>query len=91
MTNNEEMEAFAAQFYPKFMEYVARRSKNIFDCEVATSTDGLKSLPALYDKDGVRKQVVVPLDLLSGGGGGSGDNSGAISDDEIDEIADLCF
>lgn len=65
ITNNEELEAFAAALFPKFMEYLATHSRNIFDCEVATSMDGIKTMPALYDKDGVRKQVVAPQSLLT--------------------------
>lgn len=63
--NNQEFEALCARFLPKFSEYLQRHSKNIFSCELATSLDGINSMPALYDKDGVRKQVVAPLSLLT--------------------------
>lgn len=64
-TDNEELEALAARLYPKFMEYVARHAKNIFSADLATSLDGIKTMPALYDKDGVQKQVIAPLSLLT--------------------------
>ncbi len=63
--NNTEFEALCARLLPKFNEYLARRSKNIFACELATSLDGINSLPALYDSGGVRKQVITPLKLIS--------------------------
>ena len=63
--DNETFEALCARFLPKFNEFLMRRSKNIFSCELATSLDGINSMPALYDKDGVRKQVIAPLTLLT--------------------------
>ena len=63
--DNETFEALCARFLPKFNEFLMRRSKNIFSCELATSLDGINSMPALYDKDGVRKQVIAPLALLT--------------------------
>lgn len=64
-TTNEEFEALCAALLPKFNEYLMRHSKNIFSCELATSLDGIKTMPALYDLDGVQKQVIVPLALLT--------------------------
>lgn len=64
-TTNEEFEALCAALLPKFNEYLMRHSKNIFSCELATSLDGIKSMPALYDLNGVRKQVIAPLSLLT--------------------------
>ena len=62
---NEEFEALCAALLPKFNEYLMRHSKNIFSCELATSLDGIKTMPALYDLDGVQKQVIAPLALLT--------------------------
>lgn len=64
-TTNEEFEALCAALLPKFNEYMMRHSKNIFSCELATSLDGIKTMPALYDLDGVQKQVIAPLSLLT--------------------------
>lgn len=64
-TTNEEFEALCAALLPKFNEYLMRHSKNIFSCELATSLDGIKTMPALYDLDGVQKQVIAPLTLLT--------------------------
>lgn len=64
-TTNEEFEALCAALLPKFNEYLMRHSKNIFSCELATSLDGIKTMPALYDLDGVQKQVIAPLALLT--------------------------
>lgn len=63
--NNQEFEALCARLLPKFNEYLQRHSKNIFSCELATSLDGISSMPALYSKDGVQKQVIAPLSLLT--------------------------
>lgn len=63
--NDTEFEALCAQLLPKFNEYLQRHSKNIFSCELATSLDGISTMPALYSKDGVQKQVIAPLSLLT--------------------------
>ena len=63
--SNQEFEALCARLLPKFNEYLQRHSKNIFSCELATSLDGISSMPALYSKDGVQKQVIAPLQLLT--------------------------
>ena len=63
--SNQEFEALCARLLPKFNEYLRLHSKNIFTCELATSLDGIKTMPALYDLNGVRKQVIAPLSLLT--------------------------
>lgn len=63
--SNQEFEALCARLLPKFNEYLRLHSKNIFSCEIATSLDGIKTMPALYDLNGVRKQVIAPLSLLT--------------------------
>lgn len=63
--NDTEFEALCARLLPKFNEYLQRHSKNIFSCEFATSLDGISTMPALYSKDGVQKQVIAPLSLLT--------------------------
>lgn len=64
-TTNEEFEALCAALLPKFNEYLMRHCKNIFSCELATSLEGIKTMPALYDLNGVQKQVIAPLSLLT--------------------------
>lgn len=63
--SNQEFEALCARLLPKFNEYLRLHSKNIFSCELATSLDGIKTMPALYELNGVRKQVIAPLSLLT--------------------------
>ena len=63
--NDTEFEALCARLLPKFNEYLQRHSKNIFSCELSTSLDGISTMPALYSKDGVQKQVIAPLSLLT--------------------------
>lgn len=63
--NDTEFEALCARLLPKFNEYLQRHSKNIFSCELAISLDGISTMPALYSKDGVQKQVIAPLSLLT--------------------------
>lgn len=63
--NDTEFEALCARLLPKFNEYLQRHSKNIFSCELATSLDGISTMPALYSKGGVQKQVIAPLSLLT--------------------------
>lgn len=63
--NDTEFEALCARLLPKFNEYLQRHSKNIFSCELAKSLDGISSMPALYNLNGVRKQVIAPLSLLT--------------------------
>lgn len=63
--SNQEFEALCARLLPKFNEYLRLHSKNIFSCELASSLDGIKTMPALYDLNGVRKQVIAPLSLLT--------------------------
>lgn len=65
ISNNQEFEALCARLLPKFNEYLQRHSKNIFSCELATSLDGISSMPALYSLKGVQKQVIAPLSLLT--------------------------
>ena len=65
IANNQEFEALCARLLPKFNEYLQRHSKNIFSCELATSLDGISSMPALYSLKGVQKQVIAPLSLLT--------------------------
>lgn len=66
ITNEEELKAFVTAVAPYFYKYLASQSKNIFDCEVATNIENIKTMPALYDDgNGVRKQVVAPLQLLT--------------------------
>lgn len=65
INSNQEFEALCARLLPKFNEYLRLHSKNFFSCELATSLDGIKTMPALYDLNGVRKQVIAPLSLLT--------------------------
>lgn len=70
-TQKEEWEEMAKNFYPYFCEYLRSKATPIDGIEVYAPTDYeefaqcVKSLPARYDRQGVRKTVLVPVEILS--------------------------
>ncbi len=66
-TPQMELEAFCAQLAPVFLEYLRAHGTAIDRIEVATSLDGITSLPARYSLGGVEKNVLAPLKLLRTG------------------------
>lgn len=64
-TTQRELEAFFASALPAFLEYVKAHGTSVGDIELATSLDGISSLPALYRLGGVEKTVLAPLKLLT--------------------------
>lgn len=64
-TDEQQLELLCAKFFPVFQEYLRRKSIATGDIELATSLDGIYSLPAIYDLGGVQKTVRVPVVLLT--------------------------
>ena len=65
---NSDWSSICAALMPHFNDYLARRSKNIFDCEQVNTLDHVFTVPALYDDmAGVRKQVIVPMKIFTRG------------------------
>lgn len=58
--------SICAALLPHFNDYLARRSKNVFECERVASLDHIATVPALYDDQaGTRKQVIVPMKVFT--------------------------
>lgn len=68
-SNQSELEGFYSKALPGFLEYIQKKTTSVGDVEIATTLDGVKSLPARQELGGVQKTVLVPLSLLSGDGG----------------------
>lgn len=64
-TSQMELEAFCARLAPVFLEYLRTHGTAIDRIEVATSLDGITTLPARYSLGGVEKNVLAPLKLLT--------------------------
>ena len=63
---NSDWSAICAALMPHFNDYLARRSKNVFECEQVNTLDHVSTVPALYDDQaGVRKQVIVPMKVFT--------------------------
>lgn len=63
-TDIQELEMMCARFFPVFQDYLRRHSVGSGDIELATTLDGIYSLPCIYDLGGVQKTVRVPVVLL---------------------------
>ena len=64
-TRQTEHEAFYAELMPGFLEYLGRSASDVDSIELATTLEGVNSLPARLDIGGVTKTVLVPLTLLT--------------------------
>ena len=64
-TNQRELEAFYAAALPGFLEYLRTHGTSVGDVEMATTLEGITSLPARYMLGGVEKTVLAPLSLLT--------------------------
>lgn len=64
-TSQSELEALSALLAPVFLEYLRTHGTAVDRIELATSLDGLTSLPARYSLGGVEKTVLAPLKLLT--------------------------
>lgn len=65
ITKKEEWDAIAAQFYPYFLKWLERSGTSVDEIEEYNSIEGVRSLPARLDLGGVRKNVLVPLRVLT--------------------------
>ena len=65
---NSDWSSICAELMPHFNDYLARHSKNVFECEQVNNLDHVFTVPALYDDmAGVRKQVIVPMKIFTRG------------------------
>ncbi len=64
-TSQTELEALSSILAPVFLEYLRTHGTAVDRIELATSLDGLTSLPARYSLGGVEKNVLAPLSLLT--------------------------
>lgn len=63
---NSDWSTICAALMPHFNDYLARRSKNVFECEQVNSLEHVFTVPALYDDlAGTRKQVIVPMKVFT--------------------------
>lgn len=63
---NSDWSTICAALMPRFNDYLARRSKNVFECEQVNSLEHVFTVPALYDDlAGTRKQVIVPMKVFT--------------------------
>lgn len=66
-TSQRELEAFYAMALPGFLDYLKVHGTSVDRVEMATTLEGVTSLPARYRLGGVEKNVLVPMDLLTEG------------------------
>lgn len=64
-TAQAELEAFYAKALPGFLEYLKSHSTPVGNIELATTLEGITSLPARQSIGGVEKNVLAPLSLLT--------------------------
>ena len=64
-TTQRELEAFYAMAMPGFYEYLKSHSTSVGGLELATTLEGITTLPGRYNLGGVEKNVLVPLNLLT--------------------------
>lgn len=64
-TTQAELEAFYAKALPGFLEYLKSHSTSVGSIELATTLEGITSLPARQSIGGVEKNVLAPLSLLT--------------------------
>ena len=65
VTNQTELEAFCAYAMPVFLERLKAQATKVGDIELATTLEGITSLPARQLLGGVEKTVLAPLYLLT--------------------------
>lgn len=64
-TTQAELEAFYAKALPGFLEYIKMHGTPVGTIELASTLEGITSLPARYSLGGVEKVVLAPLKLLT--------------------------
>lgn len=65
VTNQAELEAFCAYAMPVFLERLKAAATKAGNIELATTLEGITSLPAIQSLGGVEKTVRAPLSLLT--------------------------
>ena len=65
VTNQAELEAFCTYAMPVFLERLKAQAVKVGDIELATTLEGITSLPARQLLGGVEKTVLAPLSLLT--------------------------
>lgn len=65
VTNQAELEAFCAYAMPVFLERLKTAAMKAGNIELATTLEGVTSLPSIQSLGGVEKTVRVPLTLLT--------------------------
>lgn len=65
VTNQAELEAFCAYAMPVFLERLKAQAVKAGNIELATTLEGITSLPAIQSLGGVEKTVRAPLTLLT--------------------------
>lgn len=66
-TSQRELETFYAMALPGFLDYLKVHGTSVDRVEMATTIEGITSLPGRYRLGGVEKNVLVPLELLTKG------------------------
>lgn len=70
-TTKTELDEFCRKLYPYFVDYIRQKATRVDSVEVYDPADydefrdRVKSLPARYEKGGVKKTVLVPVEILS--------------------------
>lgn len=64
-TSQRELEAFYAMALPGFLDYLKVHGTSVDRVEMATTIEGITSLPGRYCLGGVEKNVLVPMKLLT--------------------------
>ena len=71
ITSEAQWDAFLAEFYPRLLKKIQAEATTVDSVEVYAPADydefakRVKSLPARFDFQGVKKTVLVPLEILS--------------------------
>lgn len=65
ITKKEEWDAMAQEFYAYFLNWLKANGTSVDEIEEYNSLVGVKSLPARLDLGGVRKNVLIPIKILT--------------------------
>lgn len=63
-TSKAEWDRISAELYPHFLSWLNTNATSVDSIEYYYSTDHVYSLPARYDYEGVKKTVLVPINIL---------------------------
>ena len=91
-TTQEEMQAFIEAAMPAFLEYLRTHQTSIEQVELAQSSVGITSFPAIQNLGGVKKTVRVPLSLINGDSQAAAQQAAeaaARAEQEVEEMRDI--